>query len=139
MLFRSTEAAFDDNGYFKTGDRLTLHEDGFISFSERARDLIKVGGEGVAPAEVERVIGEVAGVREVAVVAKPDPNYSEVVAAFVVTGGGEDPALRERIVAHCTKSLAKFKVPREVIFIDELPRISIGKVAKVKLRERWKT
>src|SRR5205085_743228 len=74
----ATAEAFDAQGFFKTGDRVTQHEDGFIEFSERAKDLIKVGGEGVAPAEIERVILEVAGIREVAVVAKRDADYGEV-------------------------------------------------------------
>ena len=55
--------------------------------------------------------------------------------AFVVTGSGDDPALRMRVIEHCRVSLAKFKVPRDVIFIPELPRISIGKIAKAKLRD----
>ena len=80
----ATAEAFDADGYFRTGHRVTLHEDGFIDFSKRAKDLIKVGGEGVAPAEVERVIAEVPGLVDVAVVAKPDARYGEVVAAFVV-------------------------------------------------------
>ena len=67
----SSAAAFDAEG-FRTGDRVMLHEDGFIEFSERAKDVIKVGGEGVAPAEIERVVLQVAGIREAAVVGKRD-------------------------------------------------------------------
>jgi crotonobetaine/carnitine-CoA ligase len=136
---KATAEAFDADGYFRTGDRVTLHEDGFIEFSERAKDLIKVGGEGVAPAEVERVIAEVAGILEVAVVAKPDAHYGEVVAAFVVVdenhGANED--LCRSVVSHCSASLAKFKVPREIIVLPEMPRVNIGKISKAKLRERF--
>ena len=135
----ATAEAFDADGYFRTGDRVTLHEDGFIEFSERARDLIKVGGEGVAPAEVERVIAELPGMKDVAVVAKPDAHYGEVVAAFVVIDEnviGADEVFA-KVVAHCTASLAKFKIPREVIVLGEMPRVSIGKVSKVTLRERF--
>lgn len=135
----ATAAAFDADGYFRTGDRVILHEDGFIEFSERAKDLIKVGGEGVAPAEVERVIAEVPGIVDVAVVAKPDAHYGEVVAAFVVIdeslGTKED--LCSKVVAHCSASLAKFKVPREIIVLPEMPRVNIGKIFKAKLRERF--
>ena len=135
----ATAEAFDADGYFRTGDRVTLHVDGFIEFSERAKDLIKVGGEGVAPAEVERVIAEVSGILEVAVVAKPDSHYGEVVAAFVVIdesqGSKED--LCRNVVSHCAASLAKFKVPREVIVLPEMPRVNIGKISKAKLRERF--
>jgi carnitine-CoA ligase len=105
------------------------------------KDLIKVGGEGVAPAEVERVISEIRGVTDVAVVAKPDSHYGEVVAAFVVLDQnlfGQAPgSVAERIIAHCAASLAKFKVPRDVIVLPEMPRVSIGKVSKAKLRERF--
>lgn len=137
----ATAEAFDADGYFRTGDRVTLHADGFIEFSERARDLIKVGGEGVAPAEVERVISELPGIRDVAVVAKPDAHYGEVVAAFVVIDESllSKADVNGRVVAHCTASLAKFKIPREVIVLPEMPRVSIGKVSKVKLRERFAT
>ena len=118
---------------------MTLHEDGFIDFSKRAKDLIKVGGAGIAPAEVERVIAEVPGLVDVAVVAKPDAQYGEVVAAFVVIDErmeGVDE-IRARVIAHCTASLAKFKLPREIIVLPEMPRVSIGKVSKAKLRERF--
>ena len=137
----ATAEAFDADGYFRTGDRVILHADGFIEFSERAKDLIKVGGEGVAPAEVERVIAELPGIVDVAVVAKPDAHYGEVVAAFVVVdekeslGGKED--LCRRVIAHCSLSLAKFKVPREVIILPEMPRVNIGKISKARLRERF--
>jgi crotonobetaine/carnitine-CoA ligase len=141
---QANDEAFDEHGYFRTGDRVTLHEDGFIEFSERAKDLIKVGGEGVAPAEVERVISELKGITDVAVVAKPDSHYGEVVAAFVVLDkdvfgavqGGADAATRQ-IIAHCTASLAKFKIPRDIIVLPEMPRVSIGKISKAKLRERF--
>ena len=135
----ATAAAFDADGYFRTGDRVILHEDGFIEFSERAKDLIKVGGEGVAPAEVERVIAAVPGILEVAVVARPDAHYGEVVAAFVVIdeSQGAKEALCQNVIAHCSASLAKFKVPREVIVLSEMPRVNIGKISKAKLRERF--
>ena len=135
----ATAEAFDADGYFRTGDRVTLHEDGFIEFSERAKDLIKVGGEGVAPAEVERVIAEVPGIVDVAVVAKPDAHYGEVVAAFVVIDQSSASAdeIRAKLVAHCSASLAKFKLPREIIVLSEMPRVSIGKISKAKLRERF--
>ena len=135
----ATAKAFDEQGYFRTGDRVFLHEDGFIEFSERAKDLIKVGGEGVAPAEVERVIAEVPGIVDVAVVAKPDTHYGEVVAAFVVIDASVAPRedLCRDVVAHCAKSLAKFKVPRDVIVLPEMPRVNIGKISKAKLRETF--
>jgi crotonobetaine/carnitine-CoA ligase len=135
----ANEEAFDADGFFRTGDIATLHEDGWIQFVDRAKDLIKVGGEGVASSEVEAVIRATTGVREVAVVGKPDPVYGEIVAAFVELDPDADPAIiTARILEDCRAALAKFKVPREVVVVAELPRIGNNKIQKEKLRERLK-
>ena len=135
----ANEEAFDEHGRFRTGDRVRLDEDGWITFADRIKDVIKVGGEGVSAFEVETVVAAVSGVRENAVVAGPDPNYGEVAVAFVVPAEGADPdRLKDRILEHCRASLAKFKVPREVIVVDALPRVGFGKISKVALRE-WLT
>src|SRR5262249_38666242 len=76
--------AFDARGFFRTGDRVTLHEDGWIQFKDRIKDMIKVGGESVSASEVEAAITAAGGVTEVAVVARPDAVYGEVAVAFVV-------------------------------------------------------
>lgn len=138
--FRNAEAtrdAFDDNGYFRTGDSVTLHEDGSIQFSDRNKDLIKVGGEGVSAAEVERVILGVAGVDQVAVVSRPDASLGQVAVAYVIANSPsiDRDDLARRITDTCVHALAKFKVPRAVTIVDDFPRISVGKVSKVKLRE----
>lgn len=99
--------------------------------------MIKVGGEGVSAFEIETVIAAVPGVNANAVVAGPDPNYGEVAVAFVVAAKGTDPdTLKDRVLERCRISLAKFKVPRDVIVVDALPRVGFGKIAKVALRER---
>jgi crotonobetaine/carnitine-CoA ligase len=133
----STRSAFDDDGYFRTGDRVILRDDGAIEFVDRAKDVIKVGGENVAAPEVERVIASVPGVQEVAVVAARDPMLGEVPVAFV-RADRESPdaaALAETVLAACRRELARFKVPREVRFVDEFPRVAIGKVSKAALRK----
>ncbi len=135
----ATADAFDADGYFRTGDRVFLRENGWIEFSDRIKDVIKVGGEGVSASEIEAVVGAVPGVKDVAVVAKPHPDYGEVPVAFAVlvpNSGASEAQIRETIVSRCQEQLAKFKVPREVIFIPELPRVGFGKVSKAKLRER---
>ncbi len=140
---QATREAFDESGLFKTGDRVVVHEDGFIQFSERVKDVIKVGGEGVSPAEIERVVLEVSGVKDVAVVAHKHESYGEVPIAFIVlrddNKNASHASISESITAHCAASLSKFKVPREVIVLDDLPRINFGKIAKVKLREWLQT
>lgn len=138
--FRNPQAtgdAFDEEGYFRTGDSVTLHEDGSIQFSDRNKDLIKVGGEGVSAAEVERVIATVDGVAHVAVVSRPDASLGEVAVAYVIAQGQvpADGSLESAITATCRRELAKFKVPRAVFLVEDFPRISVGKVSKVKLRD----
>ena len=136
---KATEEAFDEHGYFRTGDRVILREDGWLQFGDRIKDVLKVGGEGVSASEVEAVVARVPGVRGCAVVAKPDPTWGEVPVAFVVLAPDLSPddarALPARVTALCAERLAKFKVPREVRVIDALPLVGFGKIAKAKLRE----
>jgi crotonobetaine/carnitine-CoA ligase len=137
---QATDEAFDENGYFRTGDRVYLRENGWIEFSDRIKDVIKVGGEGVSAAEIEMVIAEVPGVEAVAVVAKPNPQYGEVAVACVIPkpdiAPESHPAIREAILALCRDQLAKFKVPREVIFVSSFPRVGFGKISKAQIRDQ---
>lgn len=132
-----TESSFDEQGFFMTGDRCALNRDGTITYQDRIKDMLKVGGENVAASEVERVIMGVAGVSEVAVVAKPDKMLDEVPAAFIIAGDSADPvALKADIEDACTKALADFKRPQEVRIVDEFPRSNLEKIAKAKLRDQ---
>lgn len=131
---RATSDAFDNQGMFKTGDKVRLLEDGSILFVDRLKDVIKVGGEGVSASEIEAVIQKVEGVAEVAVVGKPDPLRSEVPVAFVVLNPGHGEEIAAVIVRQCQQSLAKFKVPQEVRFLDEMPKVGFGKISKARLR-----
>lgn len=135
---KATSDAFDDEGFFTTGDKIVVHDDGFYSFSDRAKDMLKVGGENVAASEVERVIAEDDMAREVAVIGKPDRMLDEVPVAYILVNGGAKNAPKDyadRIIARCRKSLADFKVPREVRLVDDFPRSTIEKIAKNVLRE----
>jgi crotonobetaine/carnitine-CoA ligase len=132
-----TESSFDDLGFFMTGDRCRLNADGTISFQDRSKDMLKVGGENVAASEIERVIMGVAGVGEVAVVAKPDRMRSEVPVAFIIPRAGVDHTmLRAQIVLDCERSLADFKRPVEIRLVEAMPRSTVEKIAKAKLREQ---
>jgi len=128
--------AFDEHGYFRTGDLVTLSEDGWITFSDRAKDMIKVGGEGVSASEIEAAIMSAGGVHEVAVVSRPDATYGEVPVAYVVLA--LDPALEagaiDRLMEHCRTTTAKFKIPREIVSVPELPKIGNNKINRVALR-----
>jgi acyl-CoA synthetase (AMP-forming)/AMP-acid ligase II len=123
--YLSGEGRQGRDGYMSIGDVGHLDEQGYLFVEGRADDMVVVGGENVYPVEVEQVIERVAGVEEVAVVGLPDPEYGQVLAAFV---GGS--ASREEILEACRADLASFKVPRRVELVDELPRTSTGKVLK---------
>jgi crotonobetaine/carnitine-CoA ligase len=130
----ATAESYDERGFFATGDRVTLLEQGFIKFADRSKDMLKVGGENVAASEIEQVILGVAGVREVAVVARPHRMLDEVPVAFVIRQPGAPASLGDTILAACRLKLAGFKVPAEVRFVDELPRSTLEKIAKAELR-----
>jgi crotonobetaine/carnitine-CoA ligase len=134
---KATRDSFDGHGYFLTGDRVTLLEKGFIKFGDRAKDMLKVGGENVAASEIEQVIAQVAGVREAAVVGKKHPMLDEVPVVFIIPQAGVEGApqgLQDTVMTACRNGLADFKVPREIRLVDELPRSTLEKVAKAELR-----
>jgi len=128
----ATETAFVD-GWLRTKDLAERDDEGFYRIVGRLEDLVISGGENVYPAEVEDVLHAHPDVVEAAVVGVPDERWGEVCAAFVVlregAASGEDE-LRD----HCRARLARFKVPRAVTVVDELPRSSMGKVLKDQLR-----
>ncbi len=130
-------AAFDEAGWFDTGDIVRADDDGWLFFSDRAKDMLKVGAENVAASEIESVILQTGLVAEVAVVAQKHHMLDEVPVAFVIPAPGA-PAdeVAERIIDHCTELLADFKVVRDVHVVDELPRSTLEKVAKAELRAR---
>jgi crotonobetaine/carnitine-CoA ligase len=130
----ATAAAFRDDGLFITGDKVRLGEDGYLYFADRAKDMLKVGGENVAASEIERVIAGVPGVAEVAVVAMKHPMLDEAPAAFVIARPGEAEDLVPRIEAACAQQLAPFKRPHLVRLVDSFPRSTLEKVAKAELR-----
>jgi crotonobetaine/carnitine-CoA ligase len=127
--------AFDAHGFFRTGDLVTLNEDGWITYRDRMKDMIKVGGESVSASEVEAAIMASGSVREAAVVSRPDKVYGEVTVAFVVLREDAAADAVTAIDAHCRKSLAKFKVPRAINVVSELPKIGNNKVHRPALRE----
>ncbi|HLZ04179.1 MAG TPA: AMP-binding protein [Bradyrhizobium sp.] len=135
---KATRESFDEHGYFLTGDRVTLLERGAIRFGDRAKDMLKVGGENVAASEIEQVIAVVPGVREAAVVGKKHPMLDEVPVVFIIPQTGLDRLpqdLHDTVMAACRSNLADFKVPREIRFVDEMPRSTLEKVAKAELRK----
>lgn len=125
---------FDDEGFFHSKDVGVMDDDGRITFRSRLKDMLKVGGENVAAAEIESVIAEHEAVQIVQVVSAPDAKYVEVACAYVQRNAGKD-VTEDEIIDCCRGKIANFKVPRYVRFVDEWP-MSGTKIRKVDLRKR---
>ena len=131
----ATEAAFDKDGWFDTGDEVVARAGGELFYVGRVKDMLKVGGENVAAIEIESVIAQVPGVRECAVVGKPDRMRDEVPVAFIVSAS-PGPELERAILMVCEQKLSRFKRPQEIRFIDALPTGGpLAKILKKDLRE----
>lgn len=127
----ATRAAFTADGWFRTGDAGRVDQSGRYWFTDRLKHLIISGGENIAPAEVERVLLTAPGVREGAVIGRPDPRWGEVPVAVVVPGQGFD---RDAVLRHFDGKLARFKQPRDIVTLGALPRTALGKVQLGELR-----
>jgi malonyl-CoA/methylmalonyl-CoA synthetase len=130
-----TAAEFRGDGFFVTGDLGKIDKRGYLHIIGRGKDLVISGGYNVYPKEVEGEIDAVAGVLESAVIGVPHPDFGEGVVAVVA---GRDPNLSEETLLLALKNrLAAYKLPKRVIFVDELPRNTMGKIQKNLLRERF--
>ena len=131
---KATDETLRD-GWLYTGDNAYHDEQGYFYFVDRGKDIIKRGGENVAPSEIESVIKGVGGVSDVAVVGMPDPMFDEVPHAFVIPQPGAT-LTEEQVIAQCSQALTRFKVPVAVTFCEEFPRTSVGKIQKHLLRDQ---
>lgn len=131
-----TAQEFSADGFFITGDVGVIAPDGRVSIVGRAKDLIISGGFNIYPKEIEETLDAVEGVSETAVVGVPHPDLGEAVLAVVVRK--HDAVSEESLMAAAQSTLARFKHPRRVVFVDDLPRNAMGKVQKNVLRERYK-
>ncbi len=131
----ATAQVFDKDGWYKSGDAGILRADGHIRFVVRLKDMLKVGGENVSPAEIEGLIATLSGVEYVAVVGKQDARLSEVPVAFIVSAES-GPKQAQQVIAHCKGKIASFKIPVECYFVDALPMTPTGKIQKELLRMR---
>jgi acetyl-CoA synthetase/medium-chain acyl-CoA synthetase len=125
-------------GWYLTGDSARTDEDGYLWFVARADDIITSSAYRIGPFEVENALMEHPAVAEVAVVGKPDPKRTEIVKAFVVLANGFEPSaeLVEELQQHTKLSTAPYKHPREIEFLDELPKTVSGKIRRVELKAR---
>jgi long-chain acyl-CoA synthetase len=112
-----------------------MDAEGFVTLKDRSKDLLISGGSNIYPREVEEVLLTAPGVAEVSVVGGPDPEWGEVVVAFVVAQAGVTLS-QDDLEAHCVEHIARFKKPKRYVFVDELPKNNYGKVLKTELRAR---
>jgi len=122
-------------GWFHTGDIAFRDSDGYYTVHDRKKNMIVSGGENIYPAEIERVLLDHQAVAEAAVIGVPDPRWQEAPVAFVVS---RSSVTADELRSHLLNQLARFKVPRDIVFVDALPRNALGKVQHYLLRESWR-
>jgi acyl-CoA synthetase (AMP-forming)/AMP-acid ligase II len=125
-----------EDGWFHTGDGGSIGDDGYLTISDRKKDVIITGGENVSSIEVEDAVFSHPAVAEVAVIGVPDEKWGEKVTALVVRAEGAE-VTEEEIIAHCRGRIAGYKLPKQVEFRDAIPRTATGKIQKFKLRESF--
>jgi long-chain acyl-CoA synthetase len=130
-----TKNAFHGD-WFRTGDIGMMLEDGFFKIVDRKKDMILVSGFNVYPNEIEEVVAQLDGVLEVAAIGIPDEKTSEAVKLFIVKKGSD--LSEEVVIRHCKENLTKYKIPRQIEFLEELPKSNVGKIIRRILREQQK-
>jgi acyl-CoA synthetase (AMP-forming)/AMP-acid ligase II len=134
--WQQPEASADalEDGWFHTGDGGVLDDEGYLSISDRKKDVIITGGENVSSIEVEDCLFSHPAVTEVAVIGVPSEKWGETIKALVVLSS---PATEAELIAHCKSKLASYKAPTSIEVRDEIPRTATGKVQKFKLRQQY--
>ncbi len=127
----------DKDGWFDTGDVATIDPDGFMQITDRAKDVIKSGGEWISSIEIENIAVGHPDVAEAAVIGLPHPKWDERPLLIIVAKPGTKPT-KEGILAFLQGKIAKWWMPNDVVFIDEIPHTATGKIQKMDLRERFK-
>ena len=132
---RSPES-FTEDGWLKTGDVATIRPDGYIHLVDRTKDLVKSGGEWISSVDVENELMAHPKIKEAAVIGVPHPKWVERPLACVVCSDGEE-LTRDDVLEFLTPRVAKWWLPDDVVFIDEVPKTSVGKFSKKTLRDRF--
>jgi fatty-acyl-CoA synthase len=128
---------FTDDGWFRTGDVVTMNPDGYMEITDRTKDLVKSGGEWISSVELENKLMAHPKVMEAAVIAVPDEKWSERPLAVVVPTRDGGNVTADELKAFLQGRVAKFWIPDEITFVDEIPKTSVGKFSKKTLRERY--
>jgi len=131
---KATAESITNDGWFKTGDYAQIDQDGFIKIVDRKKDLIIVSGFNVFPSEVEEVVNSHPGVAESAAIGIPSEKSGETIKLFVVR---RDSVLSmDDLTSYCRENLTAYKVPKEIVFVDDLPKSNVGKILRRELREQ---
>ena len=128
-----TAAGFTKDGWFRTGDRAVVDDGSYRILGRSSVDIIKTGGEKISALEIEDVLRSAPGVEDCAVVGVADPEWGERVCAAVVPTGPDAPT-EASVQAYAKARLAPYKVPKDIVFVGELPRNAMGKVTKPQVR-----
>ena len=131
-----TAQSFSPGGWLRTGDMGLREPDGYYTLKGRSKDLVISGGYNIYPPEVERVLNMHETVKTSAVIGCPDPDWGERVVAVVVLQPGKDVS-EEELIAFTRECLAAYKCPKEILFVNSVPCNAMGKVQKVKLRNKY--
>jgi len=132
----ATAGLLDEEGWFHTGDLARHDEEWYFYIVDRKKDMFISGGENVYPVEIEKALYEHPAVHMCAVVSTPDPKWGEVGLACVVLKPGATTT-EEELIAFLQERLARYKIPKRVVFMDSLPISAAGKILKRELRERF--
>ncbi|RMD48567.1 MAG: fatty-acid--CoA ligase [Alphaproteobacteria bacterium] len=132
----ATRKAFDAEGWFGTGDVARIDEHGFLTITDRAKDLIKSGGEWISSIDVENIAMSHPGIANCAVIAVPHPKWDER-PLMIAVPASDPPPSKEEVRAHLAEHLAKWQLPDDIIWVDELPLTATGKVSKLTLRQKY--
>lgn len=131
----ASASSFVGDGWFRSGDMGFFDADGFLTIADRLKDMIISGGENIYPAEIEQIIAELPDVSAVAIIGVPDRKWGEVPRAIVTLHAGQ--LSFDQLHAHLENRVARYKIPKSLIVVDEFPRTASGKIRKTELRERY--
>jgi fatty-acyl-CoA synthase len=129
--------AFDDEGWFDTGDVATIDKYGYMQITDRAKDVIKSGGEWISSIDLENLAVGCPGVAEAAAIGRPHTKWDERPLLVVVRKPGADVS-KEQVLDHMRGGIARWWMPDDVAFVDEIPHTATGKISKITLRQRFK-
>jgi len=134
----SSDGHYEDlsNARMRTGDLAIMDDEGFVRVTGRTKDLIIRGGVNIAPLEIDNIVMEIAAVSEAATIGVPDPVYGEAIVCYVVVKSGETLG-EDEIRRYCARALPDFKLPKEIIFVEDIPKSDRGKIIRDELKSIW--